>query len=89
MRLETWLRAEKARLATRPHRVSMGGAFVHGRRQAARSGRRLGLAAYLACGCALAAIAALSWWRAGEVDTATAAIMGACAAWAAGWLFGR
>jgi hypothetical protein len=87
--LEHWLQAEKAGAAARPHRMSMGAAFVRGRRQAARGGRRVGLAAYVACGCALAAIAAVSWWRAGGLDSATAAAMGACVAWVAGLLFAR
>jgi hypothetical protein len=69
--------------------MSMGATFVRGRLQAARDGRWLGLAAYLACGCALAAIAALSWWRAGGLDVATACASGAFAGWAGGLLTGR
>lgn len=87
--LESSFQAERARAAARPHRISMGTAFVRGRTQAARGARLLGLATYLACGCALAAIAALAWWHAGGFDVTTASASGAFAAWLVGLMFGR
>jgi hypothetical protein len=87
--LETWLQAEKAQSAARPHSLSMGAAFVRGRLKSARRGHLLALAAYLACGCALAVITTLLWSRPGPADIATALATGASVFWIAGLVLGR